>query len=80
MSGPRFEQTAMELQPNTLSAMALINDVPVNMVDGRRAVCDGGEHFVIRSIHFMLILSRRRAPGSSQDIHKPGWSISLHSL
>ncbi|KAJ7293570.1 ubiquinone oxidoreductase 20 kd subunit [Mycena rebaudengoi] len=42
MSGPRFEQTAMELQPNTLSAMALINDVPVNMVDGRRAVCDGG--------------------------------------
>ncbi|KAJ6575107.1 hypothetical protein B0H19DRAFT_1021942 [Mycena capillaripes] len=41
-SSPRFEQTAMELQPNPLSAMALVNDVPVNMVDGRRAVCDGG--------------------------------------
>ncbi|KAJ7038211.1 zinc-finger domain-containing protein [Mycena alexandri] len=41
-SSPRFEQTAMELQPNPLSAMALINDVPINMVNGRRAVCDGG--------------------------------------
>ncbi|KAJ7169907.1 zinc-finger domain-containing protein [Mycena filopes] len=41
-SGPRFEQTVMELQPNPLSAMALVNDVPVNMVDGRRAICDGG--------------------------------------
>ncbi|KAJ7900338.1 ubiquinone oxidoreductase 20 kd subunit [Mycena olivaceomarginata] len=41
-SSPRFEQTAMELQPNPLSAMALINDVPVNMVHARRAVCDGG--------------------------------------
>ncbi|KAF8213056.1 ubiquinone oxidoreductase 20 kd subunit [Mycena galopus ATCC 62051] len=41
-SSPRFEQTAMQLQPNPLSAMALINDVPVNMVNGRRAVCDGG--------------------------------------
>ncbi|KAJ7125586.1 hypothetical protein C8R43DRAFT_1090418 [Mycena crocata] len=41
-SSPRFEQTVMELQPNPLSAMALVNDVPVNMVHGRRAVCDGG--------------------------------------
>ncbi|KAJ7630929.1 hypothetical protein FB45DRAFT_748035 [Roridomyces roridus] len=41
-SGPRFEQTAMELQPNPLSAMALISEVPVNMVNGRKAVCDGG--------------------------------------
>ncbi|KAJ7071037.1 zinc-finger domain-containing protein [Mycena amicta] len=40
-SGPRFEQTAMELQPSPLSAMALINDVPVTIVHGRRAVCDG---------------------------------------
>ncbi|KAJ6519810.1 hypothetical protein C8R45DRAFT_952790 [Mycena sanguinolenta] len=43
-SSPRFEQTAMQLQPNPLSAMTLINDVPVTMVDGRRAVCDGGGH------------------------------------
>ncbi|KAJ7492626.1 zinc-finger domain-containing protein [Mycena latifolia] len=41
-SSPRFEQTAMELQPNPLSAMALINDVPPTMVDGRRVSCDGG--------------------------------------
>ncbi|KAJ7783778.1 hypothetical protein DFH07DRAFT_789075 [Mycena maculata] len=41
-SSPRFEQTVMELQPNPLSAMALVSDVPVNMVDGRKAVCDGG--------------------------------------
>ncbi|KAJ7103540.1 ubiquinone oxidoreductase 20 kd subunit [Mycena belliarum] len=41
-SSPRFEQTAMELQPNPLSAMALINDVPPTMVNGRRATCDGG--------------------------------------
>jgi NADH dehydrogenase (ubiquinone) Fe-S protein 6 len=34
----------MELQPNPLSAMALINDVPVNMVHARRAVCDGGAY------------------------------------
>ncbi|KAJ7932405.1 hypothetical protein B0H13DRAFT_2516718 [Mycena leptocephala] len=27
---------------NPLSAMALVNDVPPTMVDGRRAVCDGG--------------------------------------
>ncbi|KAF7339479.1 hypothetical protein MSAN_02162200 [Mycena sanguinolenta] len=33
----------MQLQPNPLSAMALINDVPVTMVEGRRAVCDGGD-------------------------------------
>ncbi|KDQ12916.1 hypothetical protein BOTBODRAFT_112319 [Botryobasidium botryosum FD-172 SS1] len=41
-SGPRFEQTDMSLQPNPLSAMELINNVPVKMVEGRRAVCDGG--------------------------------------
>ncbi|EDR15589.1 uncharacterized protein LACBIDRAFT_300649 [Laccaria bicolor S238N-H82] len=40
--GPRFEQTAMELQPNPLSAMALIAEEPVRLVHGRKAVCDGG--------------------------------------
>jgi NADH dehydrogenase (ubiquinone) Fe-S protein 6 len=40
--GPRFEQTVMELQPQPLSAMALIADEPVRMVHGRKAVCDGG--------------------------------------
>ncbi|KIK28550.1 hypothetical protein PISMIDRAFT_7539 [Pisolithus microcarpus 441] len=41
-SGPRFEQTAMELQPNPLSAMELIANEPVRIVQGRKAVCDGG--------------------------------------
>ncbi|KAH9950352.1 ubiquinone oxidoreductase 20 kd subunit [Amylocystis lapponica] len=41
-SGPRFEQTAMELQPNPLSAMDLISKEPIRVVHGRKAVCDGG--------------------------------------
>jgi len=41
-TGPRFEQTVMELQPNPLSAMELIANEPVRLVHGRRAVCDGG--------------------------------------
>ena len=41
-SGPRFEQTVMELQPAPLSAMELIANTPVITVQDRRAVCDGG--------------------------------------
>jgi len=41
-SGPRFEQTFLELQPNPLSAMALIENEPIRVVHGRKAVCDGG--------------------------------------
>ncbi|EKM61055.1 uncharacterized protein PHACADRAFT_247394 [Phanerochaete carnosa HHB-10118-sp] len=41
-SGPRFEQTAMELQPNPLSAMQMIAEEPIRVVHGRKAVCDGG--------------------------------------
>jgi NADH dehydrogenase (ubiquinone) Fe-S protein 6 len=46
---PRFEQTAMELQPNPLSAMDLISKEPVRVVHGRKAVCDGGQlrHLII---------------------------------
>lgn len=39
---PRFEQTAMDLQPNPLSAMAMIANEPVRLVHARKAVCDGG--------------------------------------
>jgi NADH dehydrogenase (ubiquinone) Fe-S protein 6 len=42
-SGPRFEQTVMEVQPNPLSAMELISKEPIRLVDGRKAVCDGGK-------------------------------------
>ncbi|KAK0478360.1 zinc-finger domain-containing protein [Armillaria novae-zelandiae] len=41
-SNPRFEQTAMETQPAPLSAMQLISEEPIRLVDGRKAVCDGG--------------------------------------
>ncbi|KIM48209.1 hypothetical protein M413DRAFT_224901 [Hebeloma cylindrosporum] len=41
-SGPRFEQTAMSLQPNPFSAMQLIAEEPIRLVQGRKAVCDGG--------------------------------------
>ncbi|KAG6900130.1 hypothetical protein C0993_002475 [Termitomyces sp. T159_Od127] len=41
-TGARFEQTALELQPNPLSAMELIANEPVRLVYGRKAVCDGG--------------------------------------
>ncbi|KAG8968088.1 hypothetical protein FRC03_008787 [Tulasnella sp. 419] len=40
---PRFEQINMDLQPQPLSAMELIDNEPVRLVHGRRAVCDGGE-------------------------------------
>ena len=42
-SGPRFEQTSMELQPNPLSAMELIANEPTRLVHGRKAECDGGK-------------------------------------
>ncbi|KAF7969041.1 hypothetical protein HWV62_28435 [Athelia sp. TMB] len=39
---PRFEQTNMDLQPQPLSAMEMVNNEPIRLVDGRKAVCDGG--------------------------------------
>ena len=41
--GPRFEQTDLSLQPNSLSAMEMSQKDPIRMVGGRRASCDGGE-------------------------------------
>ncbi|KAN0100612.1 Zinc-finger domain containing protein [Tylopilus felleus] len=41
-SGPRFEQTFLELQPNPPSAMEMIANEPIRIVHGRKAVCDGG--------------------------------------
>ena len=39
---PRFEQTAMDLQPNPLSAMGFIANEPVRLIHARKAICDGG--------------------------------------
>ncbi len=47
-SGPRFEQTIMELQPNPLSAMELIANEPIRVIHGRKAICDGGTSNVKR--------------------------------
>ncbi|WVO16900.1 hypothetical protein L204_104586 [Cryptococcus depauperatus] len=38
----RFEQTSLRYQPNRPSAMGMVNEDPVRLVQGRRAVCDGG--------------------------------------
>ena len=51
-SGPRFEQTAMDLQPNPLSAMELVAKEPIRLVHGRKAVCDGGNILFL----FLLLL------------------------
>lgn len=42
MRGPRFEQTIYELQPTPLSAMQMISEEPIRLVEERVASCDGG--------------------------------------
>ncbi|MCJ1246809.1 hypothetical protein MMC30_004018 [Trapelia coarctata] len=42
MSGPRFEQTIMELQPRPYAAIELIHKQPVRWTDKRVVACDGG--------------------------------------
>ncbi|KPI34979.1 Lactobacillus shifted protein [Cyphellophora attinorum] len=42
MSGPRFEQTIMDLQPQPYAAIDLIHKQPVRWVDGKQTSCDGG--------------------------------------
>ncbi|PWN25281.1 hypothetical protein BDZ90DRAFT_234128 [Jaminaea rosea] len=41
--GPRFEQMNAEMQPMPLSAMAMIAKEPIRLVQGRKAMCDGGK-------------------------------------
>ena len=41
-TGPRFEQTAMHLQPQPLSAMEMIAQEPIRLSETRIAACDGG--------------------------------------
>ena len=55
-SGPRFEQTAMDLQPNPLSAMELIANEPIRLVHGRKAVCDGGMYVHVFSLRQHTLL------------------------
>ena len=39
----RFEQTHLEYQPQPQSAMQMIANEPTILVQGRKAVCDGGQ-------------------------------------
>ena len=43
----RFEQTNLDLQPNAPSAMGMVAEDPIRLVDGRRASCDGGKLLVL---------------------------------
>ena len=43
-TGPRFEQTAMQLQPQPLSAMEMIAQEPIRLSKTRIAACDGGAY------------------------------------
>ncbi|PVU89073.1 hypothetical protein BB561_005562 [Smittium simulii] len=42
MSGPRFTQTNLKFQPQSMSAIELIAEQPIRLVNGRKAFCDGG--------------------------------------
>ncbi|KYK58313.1 Lactobacillus shifted protein [Drechmeria coniospora] len=42
MTGPRFEQTTFDLQPQPLSAMEMVHKVPVSWTHDRMVTCDGG--------------------------------------
>lgn len=78
-SGPRFEQTIMELQPNPLSAMELLATEPVRLVHGRKAICDGGKSAnpwnstQLRSD--LSTLQRFWAAGTSENLHQLGKAV-----
>lgn len=80
-SDPRFEQTAMELQPNPLSAMELVANEPIRLVNGRRAVCDGGAYDPppggFPALRIFCSHSRWRAPWSPKDLYQFGTSSPL---
>ncbi|KAB5570818.1 hypothetical protein GE09DRAFT_1055601 [Coniochaeta sp. 2T2.1] len=42
MTGPRFEQTDFDLQPQPYSAMELVHKTPVRWTHDRVVACDGG--------------------------------------
>ena len=71
---PRFEQTAMDLQPQPLSAMEMINAEPIRIVHGRKAVCDGGESLgIIGSLIYSTTSHCRRRPAwTSKDFYQLG--------
>ncbi|CAG8522302.1 7577_t:CDS:2 [Paraglomus occultum] len=57
MVGPRFEQTDLEVQPRPLAAIELIAEEPIRYVEGRSAVCDGGNRYMRETANFYALMS-----------------------
>lgn len=51
MRGPRFEQMDMEMQPQPLSAMEMIQREPIRLTPNRVQSCDGGELQAVQAVH-----------------------------
>lgn len=78
-SGPRFEQTVMELQPNPLSAMELVANEPIRVVHGRKALCDGGK-FNPRHLFYLYSLACSRI-GQEEDLSvTPKYTLTSFAL
>ncbi len=41
----------MTFQPNPLSAMGMVAQDPIRLVDGRKATCDGGEEVYLAALY-----------------------------
>lgn len=84
MRGPRFEQTVYELQPIPLSAMQMISEEPIRLVEERVASCDGGSYrivwiFPVTGQGLIILISLSSAGGGSLghpkvfiNVDKPG--------
>lgn len=42
-NSPRFTQVNLAQQPNARAAIGMVAEDPIRLVEGRKAVCDGGE-------------------------------------
>lgn len=83
----RFEQTAWEFQPNEPSAMGMVAEYPVRLVQGRKAACDGGESMV--ACCDMIVIgvegltgrfNRRWCSWSPQNFYQPCESLPLYFI
>lgn len=61
-SEARFEQTALDFQPQPLSAMEMIHSEPIRVVHGRKAVCDGGMSVCLSSFLLSLRTNMNTSP------------------
>lgn len=59
MRGPRFEQMTVELQPQPLSAMEMIQREPIRLTEKRVIECDGGKSFDIKGLLELVDADKR---------------------